>query len=136
MTEISEFFELQYAHICNYASMDNNGNANLIGIFSQINAISYPTTLGRFVVAVSLKSRFNTDKDFVFSVAIKSPDGKVQKPLVTNLKNAGENNVMTVFAEINNYVFQAPGKYEISIFMDDEMIKTIPLNALVAKKAV
>ena len=134
MSDITEFFELQYAHICNYASIDNNGNANIMGIFSQLNATAYPTTLGKFVVAVSLKSRLNTNKDFVFSVAIKSPDGKVQKPLVTNLKNAGENNVMTVFAEINNYVFQTPGKYEITIFMDDEVMKSISLNAAVAKK--
>ena len=134
MSDITEFFELQYAHICNYASIDNNGNANIMGIFSQINAISYPTNMSRFVVAVSLKSRLNTDKDFVFSVSIKSPDGKVQKPLVTSLKNGGENNVMTVFAEINNYMFQTAGKYEVSIFMDDEMIKTISLNAMVVKK--
>jgi len=133
MTEISEFFELQYAHLCNYSSVDKNGNVNIMGIFSQINSTNYPTALGRFVLAIALKSRLQNDKEFEFSVMIKSPNGEVKKPLVTRLRNDGKSNVITLFAEINNYVFNEPGNYEIGIFMDNERIKTIPLLANVIK---
>jgi len=133
MPEISEFFELQYAHLCNYTSIDNNGNVNLMGIFSQINSTKYPTALGRLVLAVALKSRLQNDKEFEFSVMIKSPNGEVKKPLVTRLRNDGKRNTINVFAEINNFVFNEPGNYEIGIFMDNERIKTIPLLANVIK---
>lgn len=133
MTEISEFFELQYAHLCNYSSVDNNGNVNIMGIFSQINSTKYPTSLGRFMLAVALKSRLQNDKEFEFSVMIKSPNGEVKKPLVTRLRNDGKRNVITLFAEINNYMFNEQGNYEIGIFMDNERIKTIPLLANLIK---
>jgi hypothetical protein len=133
MTEISEFFELQYAHLCNYSSVDNNGNVNIMGIFSQVNSTKYPTTLGRFVLAIALKSRLQNDKEFEFSVMIKNPNGEINKPLVTKLRNDGKRNVINLFAEINNFVFNEPGNYEIGIFMDNERIKTIPLLANVVK---
>lgn len=133
MTEISEFFELQYAHLCNYSSVDNNGNVNIMGIFSQINSTKYPTTLGKFVLAVALKSRLQNDKEFEFSVMIKNPNGEISKPLVTRLRNDGKRNTINLFAEINNFVFNEAGNYEIGIFMDNERIKVIPLLANLVK---
>jgi len=104
-----------------------------MGIFSQINSTKYPTALGKFVLAVALKSRLQNDKEFEFSVMIKSPNGEIKKPLVTRLRNDGKRNVINLFAEINNFVFDEQGNYEIGIFMDNEKIKVIPLVANIIK---
>ena len=133
MPEISEFLELQYAHLCNYTSVDNNGNVNLMGIFSHINSTKYPTTLGRFVLAIALKSRIQNDKEFEFSVVIKNPNGEINRPLVTRLRNDGKRDVINLFAEINNFAFKEQGDHEIGIFMDNERLKTIILPANLIK---
>jgi hypothetical protein len=128
---MSKSFKLNYVHLCSYASVDKNGNVNILGIFDQINSPNYPTGLVKMVLAMSLQPTNPTEKEYELKILSVGPDGKKGEPSALKISYNGEGKNLNILADIINPIFKTPGEYRIEIYIENEEIATVSLQAKV-----
>lgn len=129
--------KLNFGFVCDYASFGVGGKLNILGIFKNINGLSLPIIHHQlFIVANILIDREGTYKE-VIKLVRKEDDQEIITPLEFNLSASeqpeGKKIELGVVGQINNIKFEKSGEYEFRIFVNDELIDSIPLNVSVKK---
>lgn len=119
-----------WSHICDYAAIDANGKAMIVGefdhIFTQSVPLKYP------ILYVSTKWNGNDKETFTHAVRITSPSSKqismskpVQITIRGNVQGMGNHINIDAFMLVD---FPEFGEYAIEILLDGNPIHIMPLT--------
>lgn len=119
--------KLNFAHICDYASFGEGGKLNILGIFKNINAVKFPVIHPQMFIIVNISvNTAGTYKEII--KLVKEEDGsEIIKPFEFNLTTNEANSELGIFGQINNVKFEIEGKYKFKIYVNNNLIKEIPL---------
>jgi hypothetical protein len=132
--------DVKLAVLADFASISREGKLNIMGIFDEINAPSFPVALPIFYVVVSYSARateFETDK--TLQIALQTEDGNIllrleQAVRVPRPPRAGTRGTVNQVHALAGLPFEGPGSYEFVLSVDGHPEGAIPLriNAPVA----
>lgn len=118
--------DLQFSIVCDSIRREDNGKMMFIGIFEVIGARTFPATHHELFIAnrwIKGMGRFRERTRIV-----NSRDNKViveTRDVDFELKNIESSH--TVISKFVNIVFSEPGKYQVEILLDGEMVRYYPL---------
>ncbi|NQV00451.1 MAG: hypothetical protein HQ538_06955 [Parcubacteria group bacterium] len=124
--------KLNFAHICEYASILRNGNPIISGIFSEIIARSLPYTHpGMFFV---LEFSVDDKNSHSLEIIVKSPTGeKIAPSFKQSIESLRDKKAKTgVVLELRNLKINKEGKYNIETIIDNKTLGTS--SFIVSKK--
>jgi len=118
--------QLNFLHICDYASISDGGKLNILGIFENIFAKTVLTTHPQFYIVTNIGIKQVGNYKLIIKI-VRNRDGQeIITPLefnltigqlpATNIANAG------VIGQLNNVKFEEAGTYSVQIFIDAEKI--------------
>lgn len=118
---------LNFAHFCDYASLDKGGKLNVIGIFNNITFNEFPATQAQMFFVVNIhgkvagnyqvKIRFERTRDAALVIPIVIQDFEV----TSEEKNQG------FILQLNGVVFNSPDMYQIVITEGDVEVGRLSL---------
>ena len=118
--------KLNFAHICDYASLSENGKVNIMGIFQSFFTKSVPFTYPQFFIVTN--STVNRSGNLKQSIRfIRDKDGQdIISPLEFNVSatqpSASGESKVGVLARLNNVQFDEVGSYTVQIFIEEEKV--------------
>lgn len=120
---------IQYAHLCEYARVDQSGTVSIIGIFDTIHLPGVPSSFPFLHVITNLRGQ--RGERFQFFTRIAAPDGTVIQSappvdIAIHQDDASAN-------QINGYlgvVFPAFGVYSIEFVIDGTAVHTVPFRVV------
>jgi len=125
---------LNFSHLCEYASILDNGTPIIIGIFSEMTAPFLPVVRNN----VSLVLNFSMeDKDtHHLKVTIKSPSDKEIMPAFERDIGPVEelDKRLGVLVSIGNLKIEEEGTFNIEIIVDDKTLEKVPFIFNISKK--
>ena len=125
---------INFAHLCDYASVSAEGKLSVMGIFDVINAPALPWTHPTFYIAFQLEStREEVNQSFAVRVECVDQDGarvfKVEANYSPTATLAiGETQRHSQMLVLHNLKFSKPGRYEVNMFVRNELLRRIPLD--------
>ena len=119
-----------------YANVTDNGKLNVMGIFTNVNAPMFPTLHPQMYLIAQLSGgRAEYDRKFKLEIKLLNEDATVE--IITRTADAqlphGENGQrvnLNIILGLANIVFPAPGTYEFSILVDNDVKATLPLDVI------
>jgi len=116
---------LDYAVVCDDVRFEVGDKISLMGVFDSINVQSFPTVHPRLaVVAAWAGLRGEAQSE----IQLVDPSGSLLANMgVANLKETGEKKGARHIAVTLNVPFKTPGTYEVRIYLDRQLAKSIPL---------
>ena len=129
---------INWAFLCDYASLDASGKAYIIGIFEHVHVTSLPRRWPQLYVAMEIQT--GGKEEFKLSAMISAPSGKpASKKIVIpfNAKRLGNRTRkgFVAFAFFNT-MFEEEGEYHIQLYLNDTFIHHLPLTVRVRPKKV
>jgi hypothetical protein len=120
---------IRYAHVCEYARIDQSGTVSIIGIFDTIHVAGVPVNFPFLHVITSLGGQ--QGEQFQFFTRISAPDGKVlqsapQVEIAIHQEDSSAN-------QINGYlgmIFPVFGVYSVEFLIDEMTVHTIPFRVM------
>lgn len=122
--------------IADYASPGHADKLNIMGIFDNIRFAKFPISQDQmYIVARFLidSTEFNTEHSFCFKLTDENDgsvliriDNKVE--IGEQAKKGSDFLTLNSVVALRNIEFKHPGKYTISIFIDDNIDMSIPLT--------
>ena len=121
---------INWAFLCDYASVDAAGKAYIIGIFEYVNLRSLPHRWPQIYVAMEMQTAGN--ESFELSAQITSPSGnetskKIVIPFDSRKYGSKARKGIVTFAFLNTE-FKEEGEYHIELFLNNTLIHFIPLT--------
>ncbi len=121
---------INWAFLCDYASLDAAGKAYIIGIFEHIYVPKLPRRWPQLYVAMEIQT--GGKEDFKLSAMISAPSGKAASKKVVipfDSKRFGSRTRkgFVSFAFFNT-VFDEEGEYHIQLYLNDTFIHHLPLT--------
>lgn len=95
-----------------------SNNLNLIGIFSTIHAEQFPVTYHRF----SLVTNFDTDATGMHRMSTQVVDQEGKQLIETHIDINITSPNFQVIAHFENLLFSQPGKYELRVTLDGQLV--------------
>ena len=127
---------INWAFLCDYASIDASGKAYIIGTFEYIRVPSLPRRWPQIYVAMEIQT--GSSETFELSAVICSPSGKeISKKIIIPFKSTDfGNKVKKGFATFTffNTNFTEEGEHHIQLYLNDTFIHNIPLTIRVRPK--
>lgn len=115
---------LEYAVVCDDIRFEMADKISLMGLFDSINVQSFPTVHPRLSVVAAWAGLRG---EAVSEIHLVDPSGNVIGRLgVAHLKETGEKKGARHIAVTYNVPFQTPGTHEIKIYLNSELIRSIP----------
>jgi len=118
-------FKLNFLHVCDYASFDQMGKLNIMGLFENINSIKFPYQHPQFFVVANVSISESGEYECVIRVTDQDNTeiGKFVLPKVKmNFKKEQQNTKLGIVGQFNGIKFEKPGKYKIEIVIDGDSI--------------
>jgi hypothetical protein len=118
--------DLQFSIVCDSIRREDNGKMMFIGIFEVIGAKNFPVTHNELFIAnrwikgmgsFTEKTRIINSKDN--KIAVETND--------VNFELKAIESSHTVISKFMNIVFREPGKYQIEILLNSEVVRCYPL---------
>ena len=118
--------DLQFSIVCDSIRREGNGKMMFIGIFEVINVKAFPATHHELFIAnrwIKGMGRFTEKARIVNSrnsrIVVETRD------VGFDLKNIEASH--TVISKFVNVVFNEPGKYQVEILLNGEIVRYFPL---------
>lgn len=120
---------IKYAHICEYARVDQSGTVTIIGIFDTIHVAAVPSNFPFMHVITNLSGQ--KGESFQFLTRIASPEGELiqSAPPVDIAIHQDDASIN----QINGYIgmsFPAYGVYSVELVIDEVVVHTIPFRVV------
>lgn len=118
--------DLQFSIVCDSIRREDNGKMMFIGIFEVIGAKTFPAKHRELFIANRWIKGAGKFKEKTRVVNVK--DGKViveTKEIDFELKSI--DSVHTVISKFINIVFPNPGKYQVEVLLNGEMLRYYPI---------
>jgi len=117
---------LQFSVVCDDVRREDNGKFMLIGIFEAINAAEFPAKHHTLFVA----NRWCKGEG-EFTQKIRMIDAGTKKIVFQTddqpFRLADIDTHHTIISRFNNLLFEAPGKYWVEIFLNNELVLNYPI---------
>jgi hypothetical protein len=124
MPELIERPTLDYAVVCDDIRFEMADKISLMGLFDSINVQSFPTVHPRLSVVAAW---VGLQGEAISEIRLVDPSGSVIGRLgVAHLKETGEKKGARHIAVTYNVPFKAPGTHEIKIYLNSELMRSIP----------
>jgi hypothetical protein len=105
--------------VCDQAFLTaGTNNLNLIGIFTSMHAEQFPFTYRRFALVIN----FDTDSLNMHTLETKIVDGDGKELVRSELQINVTSSPFQVIANFENFVFPAPGTYEIKVSLGGQEV--------------
>jgi len=117
--------DLEYAVVCDDVRFEVGDRISLMGLFDSINAQTFPTVHPRLSVVVAWAGLVGEAQS---EIMLFDPAGGVLGRLgVAKLKETGEKKGARHIAVTYNVTFRTPGVHQVRIYLDKELVRSIPL---------
>lgn len=122
--------------LADYANTTADNKLNVMGIFTQINAVKYPTVHPQMYLVAQL-SASPAEYGRKFKLGVKLLDADATKEIVTigaqgevpTLEN-GQPAVLNYVISLVNLIFEKPGNYQVSLLVDNDEKAIYSLDAI------
>ena len=119
-------FKLNFFHTCDFASFDQQGKLNVLGIFENIYTPAVPYSHPQMFIVSNIS--FSKSGKFKEVIKIISEDGldevaKLEFPINVKISNDEENMSIGVFGQLNGVKFGKNSKYKVQILIDENLIE-------------
>ncbi len=125
---------IKYAHICEYARIDQGGVVSIIGIFDTIYVPNVPANFPFVHVITNLSGQ--RGEKFKFLTRLAAPDGAVLQSAPSVDIAINQDDAST--SQINGYVglvFPVLGVYSFEFLIDQMVVHTIPFRVAQKNRA-
>lgn len=119
--------KLNFAHVCDMAFLSQEGKVNIIGIFKIIFSAKFPTVHPKLSVVTSFDTKESSGKHKQTIEIVQSGLMNRQVSRIDFDFEIKGNKEVNLIADISNVKFDESGKYSVNIFVDDTLVKEIPL---------
>jgi len=120
--------KLNYAHLCDHASLSKDGKVNILGVFRNINALNFPAIHSQMYVVTNVS--VDESRNYVQVINLikeDSPDEIIASARANMEATSGELN-LGFLGKFNNIRFETPGRYKFQIYVDNDLIEEVPLR--------
>jgi hypothetical protein len=119
---------VDWAFLCDKASVDVSGKLTIIGAFRNLNAHTLPFSHPQMFVALGLK--LAPEEDYEVSTTIISPTGKeIARLGATRARGEAEHEITTVVIfRYHETTFSETGEHRIEIFLNGNSVRSLPLT--------
>lgn len=103
-----------------------SGKRSLIGLFNTVQCTSFPATLQKLCVFVTL-----TQLQGAFSLILKCSNETCDDPIVAvpgNINSNDPNGILELGFEFDKFSFPRPGLYNFELLWEDEMVLQTRFN--------
>jgi uncharacterized protein DUF6941 len=115
---------LDYAIVCDDVRFEVGDKISLMGVFDAINVQSFPTVHPRLSVVAAWAGLRG---EAISEIELVDPSGSLIGRLgVANLRETGEKKGARHIAVTYNVPFKTPGIHAIKIYLNKELVRTIP----------
>ena len=120
--------------VADYANVTQDGKLNIMGIFHNINALSFPATHPEMYLITQLKAGpAEYEREFTLEIKLIDDDAShilLQQSfsLVVPQGRAGQTIYMNHLLRMINVQFPKPGAYEFSALVDRDVKGTLPIE--------
>jgi hypothetical protein len=111
--------KLNFLHVCENAFTSSDGKLNIIGIFNQIKASSFPAAHPKLSIVSSISGKIG---DYTEVIEIVSPRAEVIARVENNIKIQREGGSANLIAGFVNLIFLIGGKYTIRIKINGDLL--------------
>ena len=116
---------LDYAIVCDDVRYEVGDKISLMGVFDSIKLQSFPTVHPRLSVVAAWMDVHGVVKS---EIQLVDPSGNLLRQLgVASLEQKGFRKGARHIAVALNVPFKAPGIYQIKIYLDDMVVRSIPI---------
>jgi len=131
--------KIPLAVIADSANVSREGKLNILGIFQNIGASTVPATHPQISLVLTFQGeRGDANSDHPIKIQMVNADGEVminiEASLRFNMPPVGEYSVLAhqIF-QFANITFTRFGTYDLNIFINNEVRKTVSLNVMEVK---
>ena len=125
--------KLNYAHLCEYAFIKDNGTPGIIGIFSRIKSKLKSITLNNIALVLNIIPG-DTNKHKL-NIIIKSPSKKTSFKFEDDIGLIDKKTQsLGTIINIQNLKLNEEGKYNVEIMINKKKIESLPLLFEIEKK--
>lgn len=122
--------ELNYAHLCDYATLTNKGKPLLVGIFSTLSDDKLPILVKNVFFVANLTVEDNQEHSVEFK--IKDPNGEeVLDSYIDTVEKKEGKEKQGIILNISDVEFNEAGDYEIEVYSDGELLNSSKLTVVV-----
>lgn len=119
--------------IADYASIDQSGKLNLLGVFDAINAPSFPSIHSLLFVIVRLGAElgeFGISRNFRITLYDDDMNEKAsaQGDFTVPVPQGGKRAEINLIVGVRDLLFEKPGHYEWRLLVNDDLKGTTPLD--------
>ncbi len=122
--------KVNWMYLCDYAYKDVVGKTSIIGMFSDINVVQFPSKYQQLFTIMEVEKA--ASEQFKLEVVISSPSEKeITKKVGREIGvQAGSNKVlrMTMIYAFYGIELAEPGEYHVLLFLNDDCIHSIPFR--------
>lgn len=123
----------KYTFVCEAANIAQGGNLNVLGIFQNINAETFPVTFAKMIYVASIQFHRSETGKHIFKVNFIDADGKPVIPPLEGEFFVNENNLSAnLLLGIEGIVFPQSGTYAIDLTIDHKHMATDNIQVLKA----
>jgi hypothetical protein len=116
---------LEYAIICDDVRFEMGDKISLMGVFDAITVPNFPTLQSRLAVVAAWGGLRG---EAISKIDLVDPSGSLIGQLgIANIKETGEKRGARHIAVTYNVPFKTPGVHEIRIYLNGELIRSLPL---------
>lgn len=127
--------EIPFAHLCDYATVSQEGKLSVLGIFTNINVTKIPATHPQMYLAFDLEMRaVEVDRQMQIEIHLVDADGEK----LFTMKGSGQISTAegatpkpgvsvrsSQIMAMNGITFKRPGAHEINIFLNNSLAYTV-----------
>lgn len=123
--------ELQYAFLCEAATVGRDGKLNVLGIFNRIGFSQFPVKMHRIILVIACKGGVEDFGIHKLEVRLMNPDGRnIVDPLRMHIEIEPDGGSANVLGEYNGLDFSNPGPYSFEILLDNRHFASLELEVV------
>jgi hypothetical protein len=123
--------QLRYAMLADYANVTQDGKLNIVGVFDNLYALSFPAVHRQLFLVNSIEAD-NEDEGQTREVKIQmiNADGEVLHELKGHFAFGHGKQTVNQIHLFHDLRFDAPGPYQFNIFFSEHHVKTLDLELM------
>lgn len=113
--------ELNYAHICEYATLSRGNKPVLVSIFSNVSEEELPALVRDMYFVAFLE--IDDDQTHSIKIKFKTPSGdNLLDPYTEEVERQEDERGYGIMLNVGSVSFKEKGSYKIEIYSDEELI--------------
>ena len=123
--------QLRYALLADFANVTQDGKLNILGVFDNLYALTFPAVHRQLFLVDSIESdREDEGQTREVRIQMINADGDVLHELNGQFVFGLGNQTMNQVHLFHDLRFESPGPYQFNIFFGEHIVKTLDLELL------